>query len=133
MFNSLWLWELGSRVESVLGSLNMLALFLVIAMVSNGSQYAFGGPGLFGGMSGVVYGLLGFCWVAPLLQPRWKIQPAPVIVIFMIGWLLVCMVGLVEVLGFGTIANAAHLGGLLCGIVLGGAFGALARSTERAV
>jgi GlpG protein len=132
VFNGLWLWELGSRVESVLGSLNMLALFLVVAMVSNGSQYAFGGPGLFGGMSGVVYGLLGFCWVAPLLQPRWKIQPAPVIVIFMIGWLVACLVGLVEVLGFGAIANAAHLGGLLCGVFLGGAFGALSRATETA-
>jgi GlpG protein len=127
VFNSLWLWELGSRVERVMGQLNMLLLFLVIALVSNASQFAFGGPGLFGGMSGVVYGLLGFSWVAPLLQPRWPIQPAPAIVLLMVGWLVVCMVGLVEVLGFGAVANAAHLGGLLCGVVLGAAFGLLSR------
>jgi GlpG protein len=127
VFNSLWLWELGSRVERVMGSFNMLLLFGVIALVSNASQYIFGGPGLFGGMSGVVYGLLGFSWVAPLLQPRWLLQPAPAIMLFMVGWLVVCLVGLVEVLGFGAIANAAHLGGLLCGAVLGGLFGGLSR------
>ncbi len=127
VFNALWLWELGSRVERVMGHLNMVLLFLVIAAVSNSSQYLFGGPGLFGGMSGVVYGLLGFAWVAPLLQPRWPIQPARGIMLFMVGWLLVCMAGLVEVLGFGAVANAAHLGGLVCGALLGGAFGLLFR------
>ena len=130
VFNSLWLWELGTRVERVMGSLNMAGMFCVIALVSNTCQYVFGGPGLFGGMSGVVYGLLGFSWVAPLLQPRWPIQPAPAIMLFMIGWLVICLVGLVEVLGFGAIANAAHLGGLVCGAVLGAAFGALSRATE---
>ena len=130
VFNSLWLWELGTRVERVMGSLNMAGLFCVIALVSNTCQYVFGGPGLFGGMSGVVYGLLGFSWVAPLLQPRWPIQPAPAIMLFMIGWLVICLVGLVEVLGFGAIANAAHLGGLVCGAILGAAFGALSRATE---
>lgn len=132
VFNSLWLWELGSRVERVMGSFNMILLFAVIALVSNSSQYIFGGPGLFGGMSGVVYGLLGFCWIAPLLQPAWVLQPAPAIMLFMVGWLVVCMVGLVEVLGFGAIANAAHLGGLLCGTLLGALFGGLSRiSGER--
>jgi GlpG protein len=71
----------------------------------------------------VVYGLLGFSWVAPLFQPAWRIQPAPALMLFMVGWLVVCMVGLVEVLGFGAIANAAHLGGLICGAVLGALFG----------
>lgn len=128
VFNSLWLWELGAKVERVMGQLNMLLLFLVIALVSNSSQFVFGGAGLFGGMSGVVYGLLGFSWVAPILQPAWRIQPAPTLMLFMVGWLVVCMVGLVQVLGFGAIANAAHLGGLLCGAVLGAMFGLLSRS-----
>ena len=65
--------------------------------------------------------------LAPILQPRWAIQPAPAIMLFMIGWLVACLVGLVEVLGFGSIANAAHLGGLLSGAALGALFGALSR------
>ncbi len=127
VFNSLWLWDFGARVERVMGGLNMLLLFLVIALVSNVAQYVFGGPGLFGGMSGVVYGLLGFSWVGSLLQPRWNIQPARSIMVFMVGWLVVCIFGVVEVLGFGAIANAAHVAGLVGGAVLGAAFGALSR------
>jgi GlpG protein len=130
-FNSLWLWELGAKVERVMGHLNMLGLFLVIALVSNASQFALGGPSLFGGMSGVVYGLLGFSWVAPLFQPDWRIQPSPTLMLFMVGWLVVCLVGLVEVLGFGAIANAAHVGGLLCGAILGGLFGFVSRRTAQ--
>ena len=127
VFNSLWLWDLGTRVERVMGSLNMALLFLAIALVSNVAQFVFGGPGLFGGMSGVVYGLLGFCWVGPLLQPAWKIQPTPAIMLFMVGWLMLCIFGIVEVLGFGAIANAAHVGGLLSGAALGAAFGLMSR------
>jgi GlpG protein len=129
VFNSLWLWDLGRRVEQVLGHLNMLMLFLVIAVVSNVSQFVYGGAGLFGGMSGVVYGLLGFSWVAPLVQPCWQIQPSSPIMLFMVGWLVACMVGVVEVLGFGAIANAAHVGGLLSGALLALVFGALSRTS----
>jgi GlpG protein len=127
VFNSLWMWELGGRVERVMGHFNMLMLFLVIAVVSNVCQFAFGGAGLFGGMSGVVYGLLGFSWMAPLLQPAWSIQPPRSIMLFMVGWLVVCMSGMIEVLGFGAIANAAHVGGLVSGGILGVIFGALSR------
>ncbi len=127
VFNMLWLWELGRRTEQVLGSLNTLGLILVMAAVSNVGQHLYGGPGLFGGMSGVVYGLLGFTWVAPLLQPNWRIQPMPSIMLFMVGWLLLGVFGLIEAVGLGAIANAAHIGGLVSGCVLGGAFGLLSR------
>jgi GlpG protein len=126
-FNSLWLWELGSKVERGVGSLHMLGLFLAIALLSNSAQYLFGGPSIFGGMSGVVYGLLGFSWVAARVQPRWDFEPNPAIMLFMVGWLVVCILGLVEALGFGAVANAAHVGGLLGGAVLGLLLGALSR------
>ncbi|MBN7797992.1 rhomboid family intramembrane serine protease [Parahaliea mediterranea] len=129
VFNGLWLWELGAKVERVMGSFNMLGLFVVIALVSNSAQYLFGGPGIFGGMSGVVYGLLGFSWVGALVQPRWAFRPSTPIMLLMVGWLVVCVFGLVEVLGFGAIANAAHVGGLLSGAALGAAFGLLSRAT----
>jgi hypothetical protein len=70
---------------------------------------------LFGGLSGVVYGLLGFAWVAGRLNPRWLgMAPATPIMLFMVGWLVICMLGVFDVLGF-SVANAAHLGGLLSG------------------
>ena len=107
-------------------------MLLVTAAVSNACQHWFSGPVLFGGLSGVVYGLLGFAWVAPLLQPRWPIRPAPAILAFMVGWLLLCMTGVMGVLGAGAVANAAHVGGLVCGGLLGLLFGLLSRLQARA-
>ncbi len=124
-FNCLWLWDLGGRVEQRLGSLHLLLLVLTIAAVSNYAQYAFGGPAIFGGMSGVVYGLLGFSWVGSRIRPSWQLEPPRAVMLLMIGWLLLCLAGLVEALGFGAIANAAHLGGLLAGAALGAIFASL--------
>jgi GlpG protein len=44
---------------------------------------------------------------------------------------LLCVFGIVEVLGFGAIANAAHVGGLVSGAILGGAFGLLSRMSGK--
>lgn len=128
VFNCLWLWDLGVRVERVMGPLNMLLLFLVIALVSNAAQFIFGGPGIFGGMSGVVYGLLGFSWAGAYCQPSWQIKPPNSVMLFMVGWLVLCVLGVVGVLGFGAVANAAHVAGLIAGICLGVAFGLLSRT-----
>lgn len=117
-FNSLWTWELGAKVERTIGAAQMFGLFLVMAIVSNVAQFVFSGPSLFGGMSGVVYGLLGFCWVAGSLNPAWSIKPRNGLMLFMLGWLVFCMTGAMETLGFGAIANAAHVGGLLAGAAL---------------
>mgnify|MGYP000688791187 CR=1 FL=1 len=45
------------------------------------------------------------------------------------GGLLVCVVGFVDVLGF-AVANAAHVGGLLSGAVLGALFALAHRPTD---
>lgn len=131
VFNGLWLWELGHRVELTLGSRVLLGLFLLVALLSNTAQHLFSGPGIFGGMSGVVYGLLGFSWVAGRLRPAWGFEPPRPIMLLMVGWLVVCLLGIVEVLGFGAIANAAHVGGLVAGAVLG-LLAALLAGTGRA-
>jgi GlpG protein len=130
VFNSLWCWELGRRIEGALGSLNLAGLFLATAGLSNYAQHVSTGPSLFGGLSGVVYGLLGFAWVAGRLNPRWLgMAPATPIMLFMVGWLVVCMLGVVDVLGF-SVANAAHLGGLLSGAAIGAVFALLYRGAR---
>lgn len=123
VFNSLWIWEIGGRIERQLGTLMLLGLVVVCAVISNAVQFWMTGPSLFGGMSGVVYALLGFCWVAGNLRPEWGVGLPMPMVMLMVGWLLLCMSGLIEILGFGAIANGAHLGGLVVGCVLGLFFG----------
>lgn len=122
VFNSLWCWELGRRIELALGSANLAGLFLVTAVLSNSIQHAASGPVLFGGLSGVVYGFLGFAWVAGRLNPRWQgLAPATPIMLFMVGWLVICLVGVFDVLGF-SVANGAHVGGLVSGATIGALF-----------
>jgi GlpG protein len=119
VFNMLWTWELGRRLEVARGSLTLLALILLAGGGGNIAQFLADRGTLFGGMSGVIYGLLGYAWMWSRItgDPRTRLPPG--LVGFMLGWLLVCMSGLVEALGFGAIANAAHAVGLLVGIVLG--------------
>lgn len=117
-FNALWLWELGRRIEFQHGSLRLLLLTLALGTGSNLAQVWYTPGQLFGGMSGVIYGYLGYIVV------WYRLAPVPIfflpkgIVIFMLAWLLICMAGFTELLGLGAIANAAHLGGLIAGVVV---------------
>ncbi len=130
VFNCLWLWEFGRRIEVGLGSVHLLGLYLTSAVFSNSLQYFVAGPSIFGGMSGVVYAFMGFIWTGNALRPGWMEPLPPAIVGFMLVWLLVGMVGALEILGAGAIANGAHLGGLIIGVSLGGAFGLMSRSSR---
>lgn len=125
--NSMWFWELGRRIEWRQGSLVLLALTLLFSLVSNLAQYLFGGPAIFGGLSGVLYGLLGHCWLFQRLAPCTHYRLPPGVIGMMLVWLLVCLSGLIGALGFGAIANAAHVGGLLAGCLSGLLGGLLAR------
>lgn len=119
LFNCLWLWELGRRIERLAGSYQLLLVVLITAVTANVGQYAWGGPSLFGGMSGVVYGLLGYIWMRHRLSPHPLLAVPPGLVVFMLAWLVICMTGLVNLFMSGSVANAAHVGGLLAGLVLG--------------
>ncbi|MCQ4346703.1 rhomboid family intramembrane serine protease [Pseudomonas stutzeri] len=125
--NSLWLWELGRRIEWRQGSFLLLTLVLLYSLVSNVAQFVFGGPAIFGGLSGVLYGLLGHCWLFQRLAPDPHYRLPPGVVGMMLVWLLVCLSGLIGALGLGEIANAAHVGGLLAGCATGVLGGLLAR------
>ncbi|WP_194787702.1 rhomboid family intramembrane serine protease [Pseudomonas sp. UFMG81] len=125
--NALWYWELGRRIEQRQGSLMLLGLTLLFSLVSNLAQHFTSGPGLFGGLSGVLYGLLGHVWLYQRLAPDKAYRLPPGTVGSLLIWLLVCLSGVISLLGFGEIANAAHVGGLLIGCLTGLLGGVLAR------
>jgi GlpG protein len=75
-------------------------------------------PSLFGGLSGVIYGLLGYMWVVDRWSvPRYHLPQG--ILVFMLLWLLLGLSNILQLVGFGSMANMAHLGGLLAGVVIG--------------
>ena len=128
VFNLLWVWEIGRRIELVNGAMVLLGLTLFSSYLANMTQYLMGGPGLFGGMSGVVFGLLGHSLVWSRMVPDRTTGVANGIYIFMLVYLAIGFSGAIDLLGLGRLANGAHLGGLIAGLITGGLAGFLARS-----
>lgn len=114
IFNSVMMWFLGSQVEWMDGRGRLLVLFLVTSLFSNILQYLVSGP-LFGGLSGVVYGLLAYCWLSQQRRARFQFPPA--LVTFALLWLVIGYTPLPEMIGVGRMANEAHLGGFLAGLL----------------
>ncbi len=112
-FNLLWWWNLGGTLEKTLGSRPLITLFALSAATSGLGQYFVEGAN-FGGLSGVVYGLVGFWWLVAQKHPQYqRFLPKPVLG-FMLIWLVI---GFVQ--PFMAIANTAHLVGLISGAVYG--------------
>jgi GlpG protein len=109
LFNMLWLRDLGSMVEGRQNSVVLGLLVLVFAAGSNLAQYFLEGPA-FGGMSGVVYGLLGYIWIRGKLDPGSGLYLNQPTVIMMLLWMVVGFSGAMHM------ANWAHLGGLVLGM-----------------
>jgi GlpG protein len=113
LFNMLWLKTLGSAIEAKEGSWKYFVLLLLFALASNFAQFYWKGP-MFGGMSGVVYGLFGYVWM------RWKTDPfsgyyVPKETVYtMIVWFFLCVFQIIP-----NVANGAHAGGLAAGMVFG--------------
>ena len=123
VFNGLWLIEFGRRIERLQSHLRLLVVIVVTGIISNLCQYIYEPSILFGGLSGVVYGLFGYCWLCGYWESRdtksslQGIAPPPGIAPFLLFWLLLCMSGILSLVDI-HVANAAHIGGLLSGLLL---------------
>ena len=116
-FNCLWIYILGEKIERIDGSLIFISLVIFTAISSNSLQFFWNGSGLFGGLSGVIYGLIGFCMIIEMDSSRDIYDIPPGLYIFMVIWMILGFLGLLELFGFGSVANFAHLGGLVSGII----------------
>lgn len=130
-FNVLWLVILGSRIEQLFGSLHLLLLVMVAGVFSNMIQAGWAGSILFGGMSGVIYALLGYIWVKGRFVPDPSLALPPGVLGFMLIWLLIGMSGVLELVFGVGVANGAHVGGFGIGLLLGLVFGLLAVAKNR--
>lgn len=112
VFNLMWWSQLGGLIELQQGKQRLIILFLFSAIASNLAQFFLVGPA-FGGLSGVVYGLVGYCWLYGTLHKNSKVKLNNSMFLFLLGWLVL---GFVDVLPF-NIANYAHLIGLFAGLI----------------
>ena len=110
---------MGSKIELIDGRGVFLTLFLISGLSSNLGQYFFTGDYLFGGLSGVVYGLLGYCFILDLENRGQRYDLPNTLYIFMFIWLLIGFTGILKIFGFGNVANIAHLVGMIAGFILG--------------
>jgi GlpG protein len=113
LFNLMWMMDLGGMVETRQGSRFLALQLTVIAIVSNLAQYLVANP-TFGGLSGVVYGLLGYIWIRGKYDLTSGYFLHPTTVGSMLIWFFACLLGLVS-----GVANTTHAAGLILGMVWG--------------
>lgn len=113
VFNMMWLNDLGGAIERLRGPRFYLIFMVAVASASNLGQFYMSGPS-FGGMSGVVYGLLGYVWMQSRFNPWSGFVLHSFTVQMMLVWFVLCLSGVI-----GHIANTTHAVGLVSGVVWG--------------
>jgi len=115
-FNMVLLWVFGRQLELHEKRGTLLILLLLFAVIPNVGQNLLVGI-RFGGMSGLVYAVLGFFWLYNRLCGTSVFAFPNAMMGLMVGWLLLGFTDVLTWLGFPPMANIAHLGGLLTGLV----------------
>ena len=118
-FNCLWIYILGEKIERVDSKTAFVFLVIISSICSNFLQYYWTNSSYFGGLSGVIYGLLGYCMILEMESENDRYGLPPALYIFMIVWLLLGFFEVLDMFGFGKVANFAHLGGLASGMMFG--------------
>lgn len=113
-FNMYWLWDLGRRMEIKEGVAKYALIIAVFGAGSSVLQYAVTSRPYFGGMSGVVYGLIGYFIARGRLQPQSGYFLGPNDMVYALIWFALGWTGYL-----GNIANWAHGGGLVLGLTIG--------------
>lgn len=112
-FNLVLWWYIGGPLEQRLGSGRLLKIMLVSAIASNYMQSLFSDNN-FGGLSGVVYALVGYAWLMGEKSPQQGIRLDRSIMIMSVLWLFVGYFDILDI----SIANTAHVTGLVTGLAL---------------
>jgi rhomboid protease GlpG len=128
VFNVFGLYSFGSLIEDRRGSRFLLLLVLALAVLSDIGQAMessfLGHIPLFGGMSGVVYGLFGYVFIKSRFDSKEQYYLSPGTAFLAMLWFTLCILrdippfdGLLEG-AIPPIANSAHAVGLLAGAAI---------------
>ena len=113
-FNMISMQNIGGPMERIHGSRFYFLLAVVFALCGNLGQYLVSGSPFFGGMSGVVYGLVGYLWMRAWADPGYPLRIPPRALVITLVWFVACFTGVL-----GPIGNAAHTTDLVLGAVWG--------------
>ncbi len=110
--------EFGRRAEAVLGSGGFALLAILIMLVSNLTQYLIEPTPLFGGLSGLDYGLVGLVAVRRVRDTDLRWQASPALIAFLVVSMVLFSTGVGQLFGL-QVANGAHWSGFVTGVLLG--------------
>ncbi len=113
IFNMLVLYDLGKMLEMTQGTKRLALLVVVIGAGSNIGQYMIADP-YFGGMSGVLYGMVGYIWLRSQCDPGSGLMLSPMTLGVMLVWFFLCLFKIIP-----GVANGTHAVGLVMGIIWG--------------
>ena len=125
LVNSIWIFIFGTLIEKRQSVWVLVLLVLGVAGLSNLAQYVVRGPA-FGGMSGVMCGLLGYLWTRDLLDPAAGLRLDRLVLVWAILYAFASSVGV-----FGNAGQIAHAAGFLVGLVAGIVSGLRAKSLSQ--
>jgi membrane associated rhomboid family serine protease len=114
-FNLYWLWKFGKKIEFETNKLFYALLIFSSGLVSSLAQLAFSETtGI--GLSGIGYALFGYLYVQSKTTIEYKNYLEKSTIKLFIFWLVLCVV--LTMTGAWAVGNAAHIGGLLWGVML---------------
>lgn len=125
VFNMFMFHMFGSVVEDRRGTAKLAMIVIFVALISNSAQGlapsdwgVFGGGPNFLGLSGVVYGLLGYLWMKTTYEPDSGLYVSGGTVAFLLIWMFLGFAGVLKPMGL-HMANLAHGVGFVTGLAIG--------------
>ena len=114
--NNYALWIIGQEIEQIYGSARFVVLYLVSGMVGSAGSYVFSPEATSAGASGAIFGLFGV--MATFAFKYRKEIPKALSRDIMRRVLPIIAINLAFGFSVAIVDNAAHIGGLLAGIIL---------------
>ncbi|MGP1957184.1 MAG: rhomboid family intramembrane serine protease [Arsenophonus sp. ER-QC15-MAG3] len=109
----LW-WYLASKIECQINTKKLFIIFILSSFFTNYGQSFFSNSA-FGGLSGVIFSLIGYVWLTSKCYPTIDIFITNKLMIFTI---LSLFIGYLNIFNI-NIANTAHTIGLIVGLLIG--------------
>lgn len=115
LMNGFWWWVLGREVEARDGHFTLLWLTVVLAIGAGYAQYLAVGP-YFAGLSGVVYGLMGWAWARQTFKGTLYQLPSWLFPFMIVSMAVIMLVD--NIVMDLNIGHESHLAGAILGVLL---------------